>query len=282
MNKILRFLKYLLFGIISLLFIVSLGLLLYYESIYKETPLPVAVAAKPALKASIILTDKPTLLPIPQKLEWQAGSFQLSKTISFDAPKEDIERIQKDIQNRLGVSAQFGAGAFKFVKNKSLQTQGYNLTITPNAIKIEYIDAPGLFYALTTVKQLARQSSNQLPCVKIEDHPDLAIRGAMLDISRGKVPKLETLYQIVDFLADLKYNHLQLYIEGFSFAYPSFKSLWEKTETPITPQEIKQLDQYCKDRFIELVPNQNALGHMQDWLKTNEYKELAECPRVIN
>ena len=37
---------------------------------------------------------------------------------------------------------------------------------------------------------------------------------------------------------------------------------WKKS----TPEEIKELDEYCLDRFIELVPCQNTLGHMGDWL----------------
>tara|TARA_B100000497_G_C7662026_1_gene398814 strand:- start:69 stop:1706 length:1638 start_codon:yes stop_codon:yes gene_type:complete len=100
----------------------------------------------------------------------------------------------------------------------------------------------------------------------------------MHDISRDKVPQRHTLKELVDQLSMLKYNHLELYVEGFSFGYPSFKHLWQNTETPITPEEIQELDAYCKDRFIELVPNQNSLGHMQAWLETPEFENLAECP----
>ena len=35
----------------------------------------------------------------------------------------------------------------------------------------------------------------------------------MLDVSRGKVPTLETLYTLADTLAAYKYNQLQLYTE---------------------------------------------------------------------
>ena len=106
----------------------------------------------------------------------------------------------------------------------------------------------------------------------------MEIRGIMLDISRDKVPKYETLTTLIEQLSLLKYNLLQLYVEGFSFGYPSIKSLWEAKETPITPEEIEKLDKYCKEHFIELVPNQNSLGHMQAWLDTETYSYLAECP----
>jgi hypothetical protein len=75
----------------------------------------------------------------------------------------------------------------------------------------------------------------------------------MLDISRNKIPTIETLKVIAQLLADLKYNHLELYIEGFSFAYPSFRRLWEGKETPLTGDEIKELDAFCRSGFIDLV-----------------------------
>ena len=45
----------------------------------------------------------------------------------------------------------------------------------------------------------------------------------MLDISRSKVPNITTLKKLVDKFATLKYNHLELYVEGFSYEYNSFR-----------------------------------------------------------
>ena len=45
----------------------------------------------------------------------------------------------------------------------------------------------------------------------------------------------------------------------------------------LSPEEIRHLDVFCRERFIELVPNQNALGHMAPWLAREEYASLAEC-----
>jgi hexosaminidase len=279
MNKWFKIGKSILLGLFGLIIVIAVGLFLYYQSIYKETPLPTEIAAKPSLAKNIGASDKPILLPIPKKLVWTSGYFKLPNLLTFSAPIEEIETIKKACKNRFNTEGVASAsGILKCIKNPTLQEQSYILNIQPSQIKVEYNDLQGLFYAMTTVKQLANQTNNQLPCVQIEDAPDMKTRGAMLDISRGKIPTLGTLYGIVDFLSDVKYNQLQLYIESFPFAYPSFKSLWEKTETPLTPEEIKQLDAYCKERFIELVPNQNSLGHMQAWLKTDEYKDLAECP----
>jgi hypothetical protein len=46
----------------------------------------------------------------------------------------------------------------------------------------------------------------------------------------------------------------------------------------MTPAEIQELDRYCRERFIELVPNQNSFGHMARWLKHPRYEPLAEKP----
>jgi hypothetical protein len=279
MKRFFRVAKYLVFGLLAIALLAFIGLLVYYQVNYQHTPPPPTMAAAPSLNKPLANPERPILLPIPKKMSWTGGHFALPQSLRFSAPAEDVEAIKKITQiqlHREGIAA--AGGAIQCVRKSGLAEQAYRLTVTPAKILIEYHDQPGLFYAFTTLKQLANQSKDQLPGVQIEDQPDLKTRGVMLDISRNKVPTLKTLLGMVDFLADLKYNHLQLYVEGFSFGYPSFKKLWQETETPLLPEEIRQLDAYCKDRYIELVPNQNCLGHMAAWLETEEYKDLAECP----
>jgi hypothetical protein len=50
----------------------------------------------------------------------------------------------------------------------------------------------------------------------------------------------------------------------------------------MTGEQILALDAYCREHFIELVPNQNSFGHMERWLKHDEYHQLAECPNGCN
>lgn len=82
---------------------------------------------------------------------------------------------------------------------------------------------------------------------------------------------------MVDFLASMKINHLQLYFEGAPFPYPSFPDMWMEASV-LTGEEVLRLDAYCKERFIDLVPTQNTFGHMEQWLYDGAYLELAECP----
>ena len=104
-----------------------------------------------------------------------------------------------------------------------------------------------------------------------------AVRSYMLDISRDKVPTMGTLKQLVDILARFDYNQFQLYTEH-TFAYTAHKAVWEKA-SPLTPEEIRELDLYCVMHGIELVPNQNCFGHMERWLTKPDYNHLAELPK---
>lgn len=103
------------------------------------------------------------------------------------------------------------------------------------------------------------------------------IQGYHLDISRCKVPTMETLYRQVDILETLGYNHLELYTEH-TFAYPQHEAVWAEA-SPMTPEEVKALDEYCAKKGIELVANQNSFGHLEQWLKHPGYNDLAEQPR---
>ena len=130
---------------------------------------------------------------------------------------------------------------------------------------------------MATMRQLLRQYGRRLPCMKIRDWPDFARRGVMLDISRGRVPKLETLLKFAGRLADFKLNELQLYTEH-TFAYPKHKSVWQSWGA-LTGDEIRQLDARCQQLGIDLVPNQNSFGHLRYFLEQPRLKKLAEVSR---
>jgi hexosaminidase len=152
----------------------------------------------------------------------------------------------------------------------------YALTISKNGIKISFREAGGLRAATATLRQLLRQYGRRLPCLKIRDWPDFARRGVMLDISRGRVPKLETLLELVEHLADFKINELQLYTEH-TFAYRRYRSVWQSWGA-LTGGEIRQLDARCRQLGIDLVPNQNSFGHLRYFLEDPRPRKLAEVP----
>lgn len=221
------------------------------------------------------------LVPVPQKVIMREGIFNMHRTLSIklaDSLKNDVNEYLKEIPD-INFRFSESAGNIEMQFLADVPAQGYNIDILPEKIKINYSSKEGLYYSLISLKVLNVNYKGLIPCFSAVDYPDLPVRGLMLDISRDKVPTPATLRQLASLLSDLKYNHLELYVEGFSFAYPSFKNLWEGKETPITGDEIKELDAFCKAHFIDLTANQNSLGHMAAWLATDQYKDLAECPK---
>ena len=205
---------------------------------------------------SLAVSDLYPLLPMPQELLLVDG--QLTSRIVKRNPKITVGK--------------------EFIS----KSQGYILTFDSGKPFIQANDEVGVFYAKQTLNQIISLLSDykKLPAIKIIDWPDIANRGVMVDISRDKVPTMDSLYALIDQLSKWKVNQFQLYTEH-TFAYKNHKEVW-RDASPITAEEILLLDKYCKDRFIELVPNQNSFGHMNRWLKHDTYKQLAECEVPTN
>ena len=160
--------------------------------------------------------------------------------------------------------------------------ESYRLRIDRDGIAIEAATPAGLFRAAATLRQWLASHGRQtdrgleVAAVEIEDRPDFPIRGAMLDVSRNRVPTMAYLERLIDRLAEWKVNHLQLYVEH-TYAYEGHEDVWQHA-SPFTAAEIHSLDAYCRERFIELAPNQNSFGHFHRWLVHDRYRPLAEAP----
>jgi hypothetical protein len=233
---------------------------------------------------------KPILIPYPRQLTQHSGHFAFrgDTAILLDpAHAQDLLgtaiRLQEALAEEAGLSIEIavaadGPGAVTLTvdPSKISEEQGYSLEIEPQGIALSGHDLAGAFYGVCTLNQLIRQFGANLPALSIADYPDYAARGVMLDVSRCKVPTLDTLFAFVDMLAGLKVNQLQLYTEH-TFAYRDHKEVWADA-SPLTGQDILELDAYCQAQFVELVPNQNSFGHMVPWLTHPKYADLAEAP----
>ncbi|MFV2068021.1 MAG: glycoside hydrolase family 20 zincin-like fold domain-containing protein, partial [Pirellulales bacterium] len=124
---------------------------------------------------------------------------------------------------------------------EGLPAEGYQLTVEAQGIHLCGADAAGLAHGMRTLTQLVEAAeSGVLGGVRIEDQPDFPHRGVMLDISRDRVPTMETLFALVDRLASWKFNQLQLYVEH-TFAYAGHESVWRGRD-PMTAEELRALD----------------------------------------
>lgn len=167
----------------------------------------------------------------------------------------------------------------------SARGEAYALSVGRDSIVVEAFAEPGLMHGVHTLGQLVAACTGPpgepvtLPCVEIQDWPDVPHRGVMLDVSRDRVPTMETLAGLVELLASWKVNQLQLYMEH-TFAYDGHRAVW-RDASPLTGEQILELDRLCRSWHLELVPNQNSLGHMHRWLIHEPYRALAECPQGI-
>ncbi|MGD9605083.1 MAG: family 20 glycosylhydrolase [Bacilli bacterium] len=166
-----------------------------------------------------------------------------------------------------------------FVYSSHFKNEEYEISVFEKQIVVKYASLSGAYYAVLSLEQILKQT-NKLTCCTINDFPDLKIRGFMLDISRDKVPTVHTIKAIIKMMSQLKMNHLELYVEGFSFGYPSFTSYLQE-DGFISVSEYEALEIFANEHFIDLVPNENGFGHMAKWLATDEFKDLAEKPDGI-
>jgi N-acetyl-beta-hexosaminidase len=149
-------------------------------------------------------------------------------------------------------------------------SEAYRLRIEENTIRIESDGAAGAFYALQTLSCMSEQG--EVVCCEIFDYPDMSCRGFYHDITRGKVPTLETLKKLVDKAVQMKINMLQLYVEH-TCELKEYSQLIEKTGY-LSNDEIRAIDAYCKDNFIEFIPSLSTFGHLHELLEQEQYRHL--------
>jgi len=234
------------------------------------------------------------LLPLPKKTTQRAGEFTLGKNTRIFIPA-DVERPEwlavvrlrdrceaqagvRPTLDRLGPNAAIDTGIVLKIQDSPecdrRLRDGYTLQIGKKKVQLVGNSPSGLFYGLQTLTQLVERHGKRLPAMKIVDEPDFAYRGFYHDVTRGKVPKLETLKWLVDYLAALKVNMFQLYVEH-TFAF-RFDPEIAKDCSPLEPDEILQLQEYCRDRRIDLVPSLQSFGHMGHILSMPKYRHLAD------
>ena len=153
---------------------------------------------------------------------------------------------------------------------KGEDSEKYQLTIDATGIHIEADSEAGAFYAIQTLKQIF--ANGQIPYLEIHDEPDFEYRGFYHDITRGKIPTVETMKQLIDQMAYYKLNSLQLYVEHV-YEFEECKDLNE-TCGFYTKAEMQELDEYCKERFIDFIPSLSTFGHLCEMLELDQYKHL--------
>lgn len=214
------------------------------------------------------------IIPKPQKMEIFDRSYELPGTPVVS--KDVYEKIEDDIKffciDILKVD--HGEENLFFYDDKTLKDEEYEIIIDAGGIQVISGTDKGRFRAISSLKQiLSQKEDGKLPCLKIHDFPDIDKRGIMIFLRHDCIHTMETLYYIVDRMAEVKYNMLQIYFDTFVFEYDSFRKHLDG-KVYYTKADIENLDGYCKKRHIELVANVETFGHLTELLKCDEYKHL--------
>ena len=217
------------------------------------------------------------LLPQPVDLQFSAGRFSIQMpSLGIHAAElmaSELPHLTEVLTSTRDTSKE--NAQLLLLEDKRLATEAYRLIISPDKIRMLASTKAGMYYAIQTLKQIIRQSSDGiLPCLTIKDAPTFKVRAAYLDITRGRVPKLDTLKAEIKLLSEYKINHVQLYIEHV-FQFPSHPAIG-KSASPLSSTDVRELDAFCAQHHIELVPSIASFGHMSNVLSLPEYNHLAE------
>ena len=108
-------------------------------------------------------------------------------------------------------------------------------------------------------------------------HRHFSSCGAMVDVSRNAVMKVETVKHAIDQLACLGMNLLMLYTED-TFEVPEYPALGY-LRGGYSAQEIR--DDYAASLGVELVPCIQTLAHLSQFLQWNVSAQLADTYDVL-
>ncbi len=230
------------------------------------------------------------LIPRQVEIKEVEGQFRISydtKIVlleSTDSSDYNSALILKgDIEDKLGIRLEITRSASEEDVSKVIildrsddikEEEGYSLNISDDKVIVKARTKRGLLYGIATFRQLIALGGALIPACEISDKPVLPNRGFYHDASRGRIQKLSSYKKLADLCSYFKLNQLQLYVEH-SFLFKGFSEVC-RDDTPLTAEDILELDEYCAKLGIELIPSISTFGHLYKVLRTKTFEELCE------
>ena len=205
-------------------------------------------------------------------------------------------------------SAKKGDAHIVLYVDEYMLKEAYRLSVTPKRINIAASTPAGFFYAFQTLKQLMPRNVMagvpddsveewRVPCVFIVDEPRFSWRGFMLDEGRHFYGK-EEIKKIIDVMAAYKMNRFHWHLtedQGWRIEIKKYPKLtevgaWRDSKVCAwgdvkpdgiryggfyTHEDIKEVVEYAKERFVEIIPEVDIPGHSQAAVAS--YPEFLAC-----
>jgi len=232
-----------------------------------------------------------SIIPQPLQISPREGSFTLSKETSIIAEIAELAAYLRTILSfDTGIIVNLDATSSQIqlllVEDQELSPEGYSISVNPTSITISAPKERGLFYGIQTLRQLIYEKNKNwcVDGVTIKDKPRFSWRGFMLDVGRHYHP-VDTIKKLLDILALLKMNIFHWGLtqdQGWRIEIKKYPKLTEigskRKDTKIgshlskkfrgiphegfyTQDEIREIVQYAKERYITIVPELNLPGH---------------------
>ena len=239
------------------------------------------------------------LIPKPTNIIANAGECLLttSTTISVVSSDPEVKALAQYLAEQLeramgwlpvvtGNSPSAKGISLGLNPDPLLGEEGYELSISTEAVRMNAYRPAGLFYAIQTLLQLVPPGSSgdlSLPAVSIRDMPRFEWRGAMLDVARHFFG-VEDVKRFIDLIAHYKLNRLHLHLtddQGWRIEIKSWPRLTEvggKTQVGgggggfYSQEQYKEIVDYARSRFVTIVPEIDTPSHTNAALAS--YAEL--------
>ncbi|MBC7330377.1 family 20 glycosylhydrolase [bacterium] len=238
------------------------------------------------------LTTKPFSLTIEKKATIIVGEGcdkNIGEILGEDIKSLDlnVEEISSSFIEKVEKPIIFGIPSLdkniaSFVEKKGIDVpklprEGYVLEVGENYVAVIGNDRDGVFWGMQTIRQMLRGGKGkiEIPGARIVDYPKLRWRGITDDVSRGPIPTLEYMKNIVRTLSAFKLNMYTPYIELHAFNFKSHPDMSAPGEG-LSPEEMKELVAYGRKYHVEVFPSLQSFGHSDKLLRKPQYRHLAE------
>jgi hexosaminidase len=231
----------------------------------------------------------PAVIPKPVTMTPGTGAFvvRASSGVSVAPSTPETRRVATALTRILGtkVASSTAPVSLRLARRGRLGDEGYELTVTPSAVRLVAASPAGLFHGVQTLRQLLPVAGpRRIPAVHIRDRPRFAWRGAMLDVARH-FRSVRDVERFVDLMALYKLNRLHLHLsddQGWRIAiakWPRLATHGGSSEVGggkggyYTQAQYEELVRYAAARYVTVVPEIDMPGHVHAALSS--YPKLA-------
>ena len=242
-----------------------------------------------------------SIIPKPVSQTLLKGKFSLSPETKIIAESNDLRQSVVFLQNYLFTKFDIKTESVEKAPDKNYiqlfladtikNKEGYILKVSNSSVEITGSTGAGVFYGIQTFLQMlppeaGPQKLINVPAVYIRDFPRFSYRGQHIDVARHFF-SVEYIKNMLDVMAMNKLNILHWHLtedQGWRIEIKKYPKLTEigawRDSTIIgsnnsyprrydkqryggffTQEEIKEVVQYAKDRYITVIPEIEMPGH---------------------